>query len=239
MATLNAQHGRSWTGRVDLEQLAIGAASLEADVIGYQEIDRRTHRVRGANLPALLASATGHEVSFANAVRVGPLGRYGIALGFRPEKRPLDSSDAASTGSPISVALAGRPGVEQRVALLARPSICGVDMVVVVAHLSPHRELGAEQFAELDELARAAGPPPHLVLADLNLSDRIWRESFATWGFAAAAAAPTFPSWQPRHRIDVVAVRGGSIVAAETRRLPVSDHRALVATLDVPASRAE
>ncbi len=223
VATVNAQHARSWTRRVDIDQLAAGVRALDADVVGYQEIDKRTPRVRRAHLPAALASATGHTVSFGSAVRLGPWGRYGIAVGIR-----------ATGWHAWTVALPTRRGLEPRVAVLANPIVGSIPVVVTVAHLSPDDELAPLQLAEVERLTRAAGPGPHVLLADVNMRESQWRPQLAEWGFDAATTAPTFPSWRPRHRIDIVAVRGGTIVAASTRRLPVSDHRALLADIEVP-----
>ena len=222
VATVNVQHGRSWTRRVDVEQLASSIRSLGADVVGYQEIDKHTPRVGHRHLPALLAQATDHTVVFGTAVRLGPVGRYGVALGAPP-----------GSWQAGAVKLPGRRGLEPRIAVVADPVVNGVRIIAVAAHLAPDRQLAPVQLAELDGIAQAAGPPPHVILADVNMAEGAWRPVLARWGFDSAVAAPTFPAARPRHRIDVVAIRGGTVTSAWTRRIAVSDHRALVADLDV------
>jgi endonuclease/exonuclease/phosphatase family metal-dependent hydrolase len=70
---------------------------------------------------------------------------------------------------------------------------------------------------------------PMALIGDLNMEPRL---AARTTGLRALASASTFPVDSPRQQLDHVLVRGRlrATAPAEARRLPVSDHRALVVT---------
>jgi hypothetical protein len=60
IATFNILHGRSPVDdRVDVERLAAAVKTLDADVLGLQEVDRDQPRSLGADLTAVAAEAMG------------------------------------------------------------------------------------------------------------------------------------------------------------------------------------
>ena len=60
LATFNILHGRSPAdGRVDLARFSAAVRSLDADVLGLQEVDRDQPRSHGADLTAVAAEAMG------------------------------------------------------------------------------------------------------------------------------------------------------------------------------------
>ncbi|WP_165350410.1 endonuclease/exonuclease/phosphatase family protein [Xylanimonas protaetiae] len=69
LATFNVQHGRMPDGRVDPAFLAAAVASLDADVVALQEVDRGQVRSGGAHLARLVAEAMGAtELRYVPAV---------------------------------------------------------------------------------------------------------------------------------------------------------------------------
>jgi endonuclease/exonuclease/phosphatase family metal-dependent hydrolase len=149
-ATFNIQHGRGRDGIVDLARTAGFVASLGADLVALQEVDKDLTRSGHVDQAAELAQRTGIEVHFFPAALIEQ-GEYGQALAA---SGPLDA-----TIEPLP-RLADE---ERRIAIVARYR--GVS--VVATHLAQRgraRELQTEALAtlvgRLDE--------PVVVLGDLN-----------------------------------------------------------------------
>ena len=215
VATFNVQHGRRPDGVVDVPLLARTCAALDVDVLGLQEVDRFARRSHFRDTPFVVATACGMAYTFAPVARLGPTGRFGNALLVR-----------GTIGDVAVLRLPRRAGSEPRGALVVE----AVGLSVAVTHLSRDRDESAAQLdAVLDALL--ARPAPHVLLADLNRRDHeVGR--LAERGLTVAGGPPTYPSHDPRLRIDHVAVGGGLRVdAVEAPLVPVSDHRPLVVVL--------
>jgi endonuclease/exonuclease/phosphatase family metal-dependent hydrolase len=118
---------------------------------------------------------------------------------------------------PADVAVERLPrhrGNEPRAALLAQ-----VDgLSVAVTHLSIDGAEAREQLAMVVKLLRER-PEPRVLVGDLNLRTR--------------TGEPTFPSDNPRARIDHIAVEGLRVTAAQVLPAPpVSDHFPLLAEVE-------
>src|SRR4051794_41981100 len=75
IATFNILHGRSPVDdRVDVERLAAAVKTLDADVLGLQEVDRDQPRPMGAGLTAVAPQAMG---AVGSPVVAGPHGPPG------------------------------------------------------------------------------------------------------------------------------------------------------------------
>jgi endonuclease/exonuclease/phosphatase family metal-dependent hydrolase len=185
-------------------------------VLALQEVDRRRARTRFADQAARVARACGMTHAFGAALRHG-WGGYGNALFVR--------------GHLADVAVVDLPRVrpaEPRVAVVARAEVAGVGLSVAVTHLSVRRPESAPQLDATVAAVRRF-PGPWLVAGDLNRGPADVEPAFATAGFALAdPTLPTFPTVEPRARIDHVAVAGARVGAVDVRALPVSDHRALL-----------
>ena len=249
VATFNILHGRNPADdQVDVATFATAIASLEADVLALQEVDRNQPRSHMADLTALAAEAMGAaDHRFAAAMSGSPGATWTAATG---EEQP----DAATYG----VALLSRFPVtswsvvklpvlrtptpfwfrdqrlptlvrdEARVALAAQVDAPGGAVTVVSTHLSFVPWWGARQ---LRYLVRSLGPAerPLVLTGDLNMEQR---RAVTLTGMTPAATAPTFPADQPREQLDHILLEGP--IAATTSSAPqlrLSDHRALVADL--------
>jgi endonuclease/exonuclease/phosphatase family metal-dependent hydrolase len=247
IATFNLLHGRSVEdGRVDVDRLAAAVKSLDADVLGLQEVDRDQPRSLGADLTAVAATAMGAVDSrFVAALSGTPGGTWMAATG---EEQP------GSAGYGIAL-LSRYPVVSWRVVRLPplrasvplwstwtqgpflardepRVAVAAVldgphgQFTVCNTHLSFIPGWNGWQLRRLVHSLTGTREPLALI-GDLNMGTR---QAVRTTGLRSIAAAPTFPAPQPRRQIDHVLVRG-SIRAtgpAEAVHLPLSDHRALV-----------
>ena len=244
LATFNVLSGRTpGEDRVDAGRFAAAVASLDADVLALQEVDRgqpRSGYVDLADVAAEAGGAVAHR--FAAAMTGLPGGSwtpttagdpadapaYGIALLSR---HPVTDWQVVRL-PPLPVRVPYRwPGArrptwvrdEQRVALLATVESPLGPLRVAATHLSFLRLSGTRQLRHL----LRAGDRLDLLLGDLNM-----RPAAATrvTGMRPLVAAATFPADRPRTQIDHVLAGTGRLVptGGGAVALPVSDHWALV-----------
>jgi endonuclease/exonuclease/phosphatase family metal-dependent hydrolase len=220
VASFNIQHGRLPSGRVDTGVTARACASIGADVLALQEVDRWRFRSGLANQARAIARASGMERVFAPALRTWWFGAYGDALLVRGRLAGVEA-----------MALPHMRGQEPRRAIVAEAEVRGARLSVAATHLAVSRKESEPQLrVVLAVLTRR--PPPWLLLGDLNLpADRVGPPIEAAGLMLVDPSAPTFPARAPRARIDHGAVAGLEVGAIETLELPVSDHRALVVEL--------
>jgi len=248
VATFNILNGRApQESSVDPARYADAIASLDADVLALQEVDRDQPRSGGADLTALAAEAMGavdHRFepvlrglprAWVPATGDDPPGgpAYGIALLSR---YPVLRWEAfrlprLSARSPYLLKDPRRlvwVREEPRTALLAELETPAGRVCVLTTHLSFLPWCNGHQ---LRSLVRRVEPSemPTVLAGDLNLNPR--RAARAT-GMRAAARGATFPSEEPSVQLDHILVAGGLYaVSGGPVPMPVSDHLALVADL--------
>jgi endonuclease/exonuclease/phosphatase family metal-dependent hydrolase len=247
IATFNILHGRAPAdGTVDLDRFASAVASLDADVLGLQEVDRNQQRSHGADLTALAAAAMGARHQRFVAALAGTPGEewtpatggeptgsrgYGIALLSR---YPVVSWQeirlpALRAGLPMWFKGTRAPmwvRDEPRVAVAAVLDGPFGEFTVCATHLSFLPGWNALQLRRVIRSLTGAREPL-VLLGDLNMGAG---PAARITGLRALGSAPTFPIDEPRRQLDHVLARGGlrATGPAETPRLPVSDHRPLV-----------
>ena len=250
LATFNLLHGRSLTdGQVVPERLAEAARTLDADVVGLQEVDRGQLRSGGADQTEQVARALGAEHwRFVPAI-VGTPGAtwraatddedggspaYGVGLVSRwpVTAWQVVRLPAARVRAPVLL-----PGTRRVLWLQDEPRVGVVAVVetpvgpvtVGTTHLSfvPGRN-GAQLRTLTAAMARLPGP--HVLLGDFNLPGPLPR-LLTRW--RALVRTPTYPAPGPRVQLDHVLATGElpPVTAAAAVALPVSDHRALVVHL--------
>jgi endonuclease/exonuclease/phosphatase family metal-dependent hydrolase len=247
IATFNILHGRSLDdGQVDVDRLATAVKSLDADVLGLQEVDRDQPRSLGADLTAVAAEAMGAtEHQFVAALAGTPGGTWMAATG---EEQPGSATYGIALLSRYPVVSwrvvrlpALRAGVpmwfkgsrkpvwvrdEPRVAVAAVLDGPSGEFTVCTTHLSFIPGWSALQLSRLVR-SLTGTPEPLVLIGDLNMEQR---QAAQVTGMRALGSAATFPVGEPRRQLDHVLVRGAlrATGPAEAVRLPLSDHRALV-----------
>jgi endonuclease/exonuclease/phosphatase family metal-dependent hydrolase len=259
LASVNLFSGRSLAdGRADPDRIAAAVASLDADVLALQEVDRHQPRSAGIDQAALVAEAVG-----AVAHRFVPLvlGTPGVP-GWVPGPRHDDAADERP-GPSYGVALVSRRSVsswhvlhldpppgrwplaipsrpprliwlsdEPRAAVaavLARPRL-----TVACTHLSFVPGVNVVQLRRLRRWLEQL-PGPRVLLGDLNLPGRL---PARLTGWTSLVSAATFPASTPRAQVDhALGADPVDVVPGSGRavRLPISDHRALVVDLADPS----
>ena len=222
VATYNIRHGAPPGRRAHHHRMRAAVRSLGADVIALQEVDRRVVRTWFRDQAALAGRGAGLDHHFAAARPLGPFGRYGNALLTPPGPVQLSVRRLHSVGEP-------------RIAMFARLRVDGLLVTVVCTHLQNNARSGPgsapEQLEEvLAELA--FWPEPWIVMGDLNLGSAAVLPRFETAGLEPAPTGPTFPSHDPKVRIDWIGVRGLDIREVQVPQLGASDHLPVVVDLE-------
>jgi endonuclease/exonuclease/phosphatase family metal-dependent hydrolase len=258
VATFNLLHGQSLTdGTVDADRLRHDIATLDADVLGLQEVDRGQPRSNCLDEAAEAAAAVGGGAAYRFVpTMIGTPGEewtaavdgdedrrgepaYGIALVTRlPVLRwQVRRLTAAPMRSPVP-----DPGTtaqltfahdEPRAMLAAVVEGPHGPLTVATAHLSFVPGWNAWQLRQVcRELCDL--PAPRLLLGDLNIPGRV-AGVLSGWHMLATNL-PTYPSPDPQFQLDHVLADGADgrpplVVSADTHAMRISDHRALVVEL--------
>lgn len=247
LGTWNVLHGATTAdGPVDLDRFATAVAGLDVDVLGLQEVDRAQPRSGGADLTTVAAEAMGAlEHRFVPTL-------HGVPDAWGPGD---DSADSPAYG----IALLSRlPVVDWRVVPLPRlrhrvPLVLGHPRRVIAVRDEPRVAVAARvvgphgpvtimtthltfipgwNLVQLHHLVRALrSEDPLVVTGDLNLGVRRARLGS---GLEGLVHGETFPADAPRRQIDHLLGRGVVASAPRVHHPPISDHRALSATV-VPA----
>ena len=246
IATFNILHGRSVEdGRVDVDRLADAVKTLDADVLGLQEVDRDQPRSMNADLTAVAAEAMGAvDSQFVAALSGTPGGTWMAATG---EEQPGSASYGIALLSRypvISWRVVRLPALRAIVPLWStwthrpywardepRVAVAAVlegpfgEFTVCNTHLSFIPGWNAFQLRSLVR-SLVGTREPMLLIGDLNMEQR---RAAQVSGLRPLATAATFPVDEPRQQLDHVLVRGRlqATEPAVSHRLPLSDHRAL------------
>jgi endonuclease/exonuclease/phosphatase family metal-dependent hydrolase len=251
LATFNLLNGTSLAdGRNDPRRLAEAVRALDPDVVGLQEVDRDQPRSGGRDLTAEVAEAAGAAHWRFEPALVGTPGgtwraaqdgepagaaHYGVGLvsRFPVLSWHVVRLPAAPLRSPVLL-----PGSRSLVLLQDEPRVglaAVVEaplgrMTVLTTHLSFVPVWNGVQLRRLVAGVRGL-PRPQVLLGDLNMPGGVPR---ALTGWQVLARLPTYPAWEPRLQLDHVLGTGPLPAVRETAapELAVSDHRALVVTLD-------
>jgi endonuclease/exonuclease/phosphatase family metal-dependent hydrolase len=250
-------------GLVDTDRLIEAVASLDADVIAMQEVDRGQPRSGGHDQTAAVAEGlNAADYRFVPAV-IGtpgeqwrPAERDEAISAPRPATQPSGSVvpgygvslisrlpvarwstivlPAAPVRAPVYI-----PGLRRWMLLRDEPR------VVVVAELSIGITVASMHLSfvpgwnvrQIRTVTRTLGASPNTVLmGDANLPGG-WPARASRWR-AIGDGSPTFPSPRPRLRIDHVLVpQSTSLVehGSSVHRLPISDHLAVRAEIHLPS----
>jgi endonuclease/exonuclease/phosphatase family metal-dependent hydrolase len=221
VATFNVRHGRPRRGLASNRALAATVRSLDVDVLALQEVDRRVIRSWFADQPKRIASALGASSrAYAPARRLALTGSDGVALCVRGEIQQTRSIELR------------RIGEQRRIALVVRAVIAssGQAVTIVTTHLQNESGAARTQLGGLLETIESE-PSPRILLGDFNLRPDDIEERLAASDFALAGGPNTEPAWEPRQRIDHIAVDGLTVGVVSAPEPRISDHRPLVAEL--------
>ncbi|WP_332664237.1 endonuclease/exonuclease/phosphatase family protein [Aeromicrobium sp.] len=249
VATFNILNGRTASDdQVDPGVLQEAVASLDADVLALQEVDRNQPRSGHADLTAAAAdamgavdhrfvaalsgspgatwiAATGREQPDAAAYGIALLSRYPVSAWEVIRLPTLHTRVPMWFDNPMPTLVRDEP----RVAMAAVVETPDGLLTVANTHLSFVPWWGGRQLralvTSLNGVAR-----PLVLMGDLNMGPG---RAAGITGMRSLVDAPTFPADAPREQLDLVLADGSwQSVKGEARQLPLSDHRALVVDLE-------
>jgi endonuclease/exonuclease/phosphatase family metal-dependent hydrolase len=199
--------------------------------VSLQEVDRGTARAGGVDQALELARLTGMDMAYGKAMDYDG-GAYGVAVLSRTPLRlarahPLPHGEGREPRTALSVLISHEPAGE---------------VLFIATHLQHNSE--DDRLAEAKRINRlfvGGGGPPVILAGDLNAQplsppmdvlSKDWRDAAA---LAPGAPAPTWPSHEPRVRIDYVLLRppgAWRVIEADVIDEAVaSDHRPLLVVL--------
>ena len=213
IATYNVRHCRGLDGKVDVSRAADVIASLDADVVALQELDRFRARSGGEDQPSALARATGYQVRFFATLRDDG-GEYGIAV-------------AGRSSVPCSFERLPQHGAEEPRGVI----VCALGEVTLLAtHTATKPPARDAHLDALVGMCKTAGGPV-VVAGDLNASKRFLGPLLRAGLDAGPRAGPTLAG--TRRQIDWVLAAGGlRVAAARAVRSDASDHRPVVVEIE-------
>jgi len=234
LASFNIRRGTDATDRVRLAELRRACESLDADILGLQEVERGRWSSRLLDQAAYVARRRRYKHVFASARPGRWLRGYGNALLARGKIRDVDIRTLPR--------LTDR---QQRVVLLASVELAELSASVAVTHLQHYPARFAHLPDEAPEQLEALlgwfeeRPRPRVLLADLNLAPDRVHSVLADAGFTVATTGPASPAHAPTRQVDYIAVDGLTIESSwVATAASVSDHRPIVADVGLPSRSA-
>ena len=253
-ATYNIHAGAGSDNVYDLDRTAATIRALDADVVGIEEADVHWgDRSRFEDTVAELGRRLGMQTGFAPIYSLDPLHagdprrEYGVAVLSRYPVVAVENHEITrlSTQDPNPVP-APAPGF-----LEATVQVRGARTHVYVTHLDYGGAPSVRTAQVADTRRIMAQDPPganQVLLGDFNADASapelapLWQELDDAWAVARTRVGEpglTFPALRPVKRIDFVTVRKGTPVTtaevpSDPALLAASDHRPLVATVELP-----
>ena len=228
--TYNIHHGEGTDGKIDLTRIAALIKRLAPDLVALQEVDKATTRSQGVDQAAELGRLTGLHAAFGKAMDFAG-GQYGEAILSRYPLTEVQVHDLPFT-----------EGCEPRCALAARVQLgkVGPEIVFASTHLEHAKaSLRLCQAQKLNPVLAAKNTLPTILAGDFNdvpgspaikVLQPHWTDA------TAGQPEPTWPSGQPRTKIDYVFFRpadGWHVVEKQVVNESVtSDHRPLLVVLE-------
>lgn len=225
--TYNIYHGATMKGDFNLDTIAARIAYHEPDLVALQEVDRLTNRAKKMDLVTELGFRTKMAPMFGRAMYYDS-GEYGEGI-----------LSAHSFVSSHNHALPHLPNHEPRSALETLVVFPTGDTILFVGTHFEHTRQAPDRTEQAADLAlRYAGSRYPVILAgDLNDTpdSEAMQKLFLTFSPTDPSGQPTYPSDQPRKKIDYILtdqVHNWEVV--QTLVIPdlvVSDHCGYLAVI--------
>ena len=233
VASYNIRHGRGLDNRVALERTAAVLRSLNAHIVGLQEVDRNVERSGRVDQAGLLGNLLGMHHAFGAFMEYQG-GRYGMAI---LSEYPIVSSREIVLPT----------GEEPRVALAARIALPYGDTITAINVHFDWVENDAARVRQARTLSMVLDTlsEPWLLLGDFNdgPDSRTLRmfEPMVHPAPKPADSSYTYPSNGPVKEIDYIFAERSTQWRSGTVRVVVdsvaSDHRPVVTTIrHIPAN---
>ena len=195
--TYNIFHGETLNHDFNLELIAEVIKSVSPDIVALQEVDYKTKRAKGMDLVTRLGYLTDMLPLFGRAMEYDD-GEYGEGILSRYSFR-------SSKNNPLPHS----PGKEPRAALEILVELPSGDEIVFIGTHLDHTRDPSDRIAQAKRINKLfkKSQRPAILAGDLNATQDSEPMRILTkfWTDACAQRPePTFPSSNPRKRIDYV-----------------------------------
>jgi endonuclease/exonuclease/phosphatase family metal-dependent hydrolase len=229
--TFNILHGATTKGDFDLDAIAKVIIEADPDLVALQEVDFKTNRARKYDLVTELGWRTKMAPIFGKAMDFDG-GEYGEGI--------LSKFSFISTRN---VALPYTPGNEPRAALEVLTVLPSGDTIAFIGTHLDHLRDEKDRVAQVKKINEVFSENvyPTILAGDLNaipgstpinILEEIWTPTYNK-----VNPAPTFPSKEPRIKIDYVMFKpGNNWKVIDTKVIEdaiASDHCAYLVTLEL------
>ena len=229
--TFNILHGATTKGDFDLDVIAKVIIEADPDLVALQEVDFQTNRARKYDLVTELAIRAKMVPLFGKAMDFDG-GEYGEGI--------LSKTTFLETRN---VALPFSPGNEPRAALEAITVLKSGDTVAFIGTHLDHLRDETDRIAQTRKINEAfqANRYPSILAGDLNAvpgsKPIAILEEHWTASYHHDQAAPTFPSSDPKRKIDYVMFYPDTrwkVLETKVIQDPIaSDHCVYLVTLEL------
>lgn len=220
--TFNIRHGKGMDGKLNLNRIAATIAAAAPDLVSLQEVDHLLPRSRFQRQAARLGRALGMHHAFGANLSFY-LSQYGNAILSR---YPIYSHQNHHL-----------PGAGERRGLLATYiRTTGKDICFFSTHLGLSSAARQQQVEAIIKVMESY-PGPAILAGDFNARPESQEltplvSTYTDTAVAAGNPQPTFPSDQPRHRIDCIfASHHWQVINSNTLDSLASDHLPLYSRL--------
>ena len=229
--TFNILHGATTKGDFDLDVIAKVIIETNPDLVALQEVDFKTNRAKGYDLVTELGWRT----------KMAPI--FGKAMDFDGGEYGEGILSKFSFLSSRNVALPFTPGNEPRAALEILTILPSGDTIAFVGTHLDHLRDEKDRIAQVKKINEvfSKNTYPTILAGDLNavpgsnpinILEEIWIPTYDKEN-----PAPTFPSKEPRVKIDYVLFRpreNWKVIDTRVIQDPIaSDHCAYLVTLEM------
>lgn len=190
------------------------------DLAVFSEIEGGSRRTRGVDQVRLISESTQlEEWAFFPTLVLGGRVNQGNAVCSRFPTRHVQNHPLPGIGEPRFMSEAG-------------VTLFGIPSRVFATHLSLDRKVRTPQIQHLAERLREVDEPV-ILSGDFNIEEDAELELLSKANLEQAASAPTFPSWNPKKRLDHLFLSEHFTIADLDTfdRILFSDHLPLIATL--------
>lgn len=226
--TYNIQHGAGADNKIDLVRTVEAIRREKPDIVALQEVDRGVARTNRRNLPMELQVMTGMTVFFTNNFHFQG-GEYGNAVLSR---LPV----LMQTNTYYQMIRTN----EQRGIIQMILDVHGRKVLFMTTHIDyrPDNKERLMNVAQIKEIIKQYPGMPIILCGDFNdvPGSAVYSEmkkSFAdTWQLAGDGKGLTYPSPEPKKRIDYIWISPDKTIQPVIAWVPdtkASDHRPFVA----------
>ena len=222
IVTFNLHHGKENDVKYSKEKLLDDISSLNGDIICLQEVDKYSIRTKFNNQAKLIANHLGYFVH-SSFVRFFGLGfQYNIIL----SKFPIEVIK--------EIVLPNIKGKQRRLATKVKITTDNGPLVLINSHLTSGDIVSGNSIAQTQlKFLLENNSEDIFIIGDLNMLALQVLPNIEKFGFKTLSGYKTSPANNPKNQIDWILTRGYKLNSMRTSEKLCSDHRALIAIINL------